>query len=278
MRSLITALVLYYVFTKIDFSNIYMQLLKVDLRWLALAVLVFNISQIVSAVRLNQYFKSINLNLKESYNLALYYVGMFYNLFLPGGIGGDGYKIYHLHKRHHIKVSDLFTASVLDRISGLIALLFLITISINFSSFAGLFKGLEFFSVAGSIVVFTIYLFVVKKWFAIYVNVLCSTNILSLVVQLIQIASATLVILSLNVHSGFVDYLTLFLISSIVVVLPVTVSGVGARELTFVYGFGMLGMDVYTGIAFAFIFFNITAVSSLIGALFLKSPEKYASA
>lgn len=54
----------------------------------------FNISKIISSIRLNRYFKDINLSLSQTYNLKLYYLGMFYNLFLPGGIGGDGYKIY----------------------------------------------------------------------------------------------------------------------------------------------------------------------------------------
>ena len=66
-----------------------------------------------------------------------------------------------------------------------------------------------------------------------------------------------------------IDVLVLFLISSIVAVLPITIGGVGVRELTFLYGFNYLGMSANSGVAFSFLFFIITMLSSLIGVLFI---------
>ena len=70
-----------------------------------------------------------------------------------------------------------------------------------------------------------------------------------------------------------VDYLTLFLVSSVVAVLPISIGGVGVRELTFLYGFGLLGSDANSGVLFSFLFFLITALSSLAGTLFLHKTE-----
>lgn len=64
--------------------------------WLAAAVLLFTLSKVASAERLRMLFQHIGLFLGRWSHLKLYWLGMYYNLFLPGGIGGDGYKIFLL--------------------------------------------------------------------------------------------------------------------------------------------------------------------------------------
>ncbi len=39
---------------------------------------------------------------------------MFYNLFLPGGIGGDAYKGYVLKKKYEVKTKSVVSILVLD--------------------------------------------------------------------------------------------------------------------------------------------------------------------
>ncbi len=69
--------------------------------------------------------------LLTSYNLRLYYTGMFYNLFLPGGVGGDVYKVMVLKKRE-LSILSATKATLLDRVTGLLVLLSLMIISANF--------------------------------------------------------------------------------------------------------------------------------------------------
>ncbi len=57
---------------------------------------------------------------------------MFYNLFLPGGIGGDGYKIYLLQKNYQTGTKKIFGAVLADRISGMVALVVLALIGVSF--------------------------------------------------------------------------------------------------------------------------------------------------
>src|SRR5690606_19345065 len=90
--------------------------------FLFLALITFVLSQIISASRLNTFFKGIGLKISEVYNFKVYLLGMFYNLFLPGGIGGDGYKIFLLRKKFKVRGRILFQAIFFDRLSGLWAL------------------------------------------------------------------------------------------------------------------------------------------------------------
>jgi glycosyltransferase 2 family protein len=113
------------VISKIDLNETKNTLLSANPFWLLVSLIFFNVSKWISAIRLNGFFRIAGLNLTFRYNLILYYVGMFYNLFLPGGIGGDGFKVYLLNRNFKAPVRTLIGATLLDRINGLVALIFL---------------------------------------------------------------------------------------------------------------------------------------------------------
>src|SRR5690606_41951136 len=56
------------------------------------------------------------------YTLSLHDALPIYNFFLPGGIGGDGYKIFFLKKTFQISRRQVLGAVFFDRLSGLWAL------------------------------------------------------------------------------------------------------------------------------------------------------------
>ncbi|MEZ4888120.1 MAG: lysylphosphatidylglycerol synthase transmembrane domain-containing protein [Chitinophagales bacterium] len=262
----LTILALYLVYRKIDPQLVKEAFLEVHFGWLFLAFLGYNASKIVSAFRLNHFFKSIELMLSDWFNLKLYYIGMFYNLFLPGGIGGDGYKVFILKKGSHQSVKALVSAALLDRISGLVALCFLALILFLFSSsFVSLqnYRWLIYLSIAGSYPAFYIGL---KLFFKRFISVFTITNLLSFAVQGIQVIAAFFILRALHVESGFVDYLTLFLVSSVVAAIPFTIGGIGAREMVFVYGNTFFGIETHIAVTFSLLFFLLNALSSFLGA------------
>jgi len=266
IKLLLSFTLLGFVLYKIDITKLESILKEVNIFYLFIAFLFFNFSKIISAIRLNYYFKEINIDLDLKKNLMLYYLGMFYNLFLPGGIGGDGYKAYLLNKKYHIKFSLIVQALLFDRISGLVSLIFLASFLFLFSSYSVTpFNYLAFLSL---ISVYFVFYFISKKLkkFMYYFK---QTTFLGFLVQLIQLFSALFIIYSLPDHVPIIDFLVLFLISSVVSVLPITIGGIGVRELTFLYGLQFIGYSPDIGIAFSFMFFFITLMSSLIGILFI---------
>jgi len=194
---------------------------------------------------------------------------MFYNLFLPGGIGGDGYKIYLLKKSHNAKVSRLITATLLDRLSGLIPLLFFAGVLFIFSDFYNLYRGLDWLVNIGVVAIFPLFYLLNYVLFKGYIEIFFQTTFLGSIVQLLQLLSALFIVYAIGYENNLVIFLTLFLLSSVVAVLPISVGGVGVRELTFLYGLTILNIDANGGVAFSLIFFLITAFSSFIG-VFLK--------
>ena len=78
-----------------------------------------------------------------------------------------------------------------------------------------------------------------------------------------------LIIRSLGDHSHLFTYVLIFLASSIVTQLPLSMGGLGAREVTVVYCLNILHIDPTVGLAMAMLYFIIQSLSNCIGVLFL---------
>lgn len=272
----LSATALYFVFRKIDAQETWNALLQTNGWFFALAVLAFNASKVVAAFRFKRLLYPLGIHLPDTYNICLLYVGMFYNLFLPGSIGGDGYKIYLLRQQYNTSVKRLAGATLLDRLSGLALLVVMTGGFLLFSSFTVAVPHYDAWVITGTLLVLPAFYGGVCWFFPLFRSQFLSTTHLSFWVQSGQVATAVCLLMSLSVGQHYLDYLTLFMVSSVVAVLPFTIGGVGARELVFLYGFQYLAIEQETAITFTLLFFLVTAVTSLIG-LFVstnKATEK----
>src|SRR3982750_1599808 len=118
----ITILCFWYISTKIDFTKAFDAFKKANWFFLVAALIFFILSKLLSAFRLNIYFRNIRLSIPELTNIKLYWLGMFYNLFLPGAISGDAYKVILLNRRYKTSYKKTSAAVLLDRFSGVLAL------------------------------------------------------------------------------------------------------------------------------------------------------------
>jgi uncharacterized protein (TIRG00374 family) len=208
----LTVLAVYVVIRRIDLDETRDIFLQANLFWLIIALVFFNLSKVLSAFRLNTYFKSLGLYLNNVNNLKLYYVGMFYNLFLPGGIGGDGYKVYLLNRQFKTPLKDLISATLLDRISGLVALLFLaflISSFLDLSSFTGwAIWGL----VGGALISYPGYYLSYRLLFRKFLASFHQTNFMSIGVQGLQLICAWFILLAIGVDDYYLEYQVVFLL------------------------------------------------------------------
>ena len=273
LKALFSALLLYLIFTRIPFSEVWEVLKKANPGYLGLALIAFGVSKWIAARRLNLYFERIEVPLTERSNLQLYLLGMFYNLFLPGGIGGDAYKGYLLHRTFGASGKRLASVLLLDRISGL-ALLFLYSALIVLwmapPELEAYQPGLWFLLPLGILVFWGVH----RKAFPLLQPVFWPSLGYSALVQLAQLISVYLILMALGVTDSVIEYLLVFLISSIVAVLPITIGGIGSRELVFFYGAQWLGLNEGTSIGISMTFFLITALVSLTGMWYhFKKPD-----
>lgn len=271
LKLIITFGAIGYVLLSIDVEKLTHLLLSANPLWLIGALIFFNLSKIVSSVRLSLYYSTLTITLTQLQHLRLYYIGMFYNLFLPGGISGDGYKIYLLNRHFHSGFKPLTAATLLDRISGLGALLALAGILFLFSHFISLYRFLLPLDIIALVCVLPALYLLNRLMFKPFLELFRITTLYAFGVQVLQLLSALCIVYAIGMENHLIDYLTLFLISSLIAVLPLSIGGIGLRELTFLYGFALIGGDTASAVSFSALFFIITALSSAIGA-FLKAP------
>tara|TARA_R110001592_G_scaffold96331_4_gene276749 strand:- start:59081 stop:59929 length:849 start_codon:yes stop_codon:yes gene_type:complete len=270
LKILLTGLALYLVFNKIDTKTTWKVIQASNPGWLFLAWMLFVISKFFSAIRLNIYFKDIGLQLPEMKNVKLYAIGMFYNLFLPGGIGGDGYKVYLLNKIHKIPVKQLLSAVLLDRGNGLAVLLWLMFCLMLILNLPWDFPVSMFWlGILGLVAIPPGFYLVMLLFFKQFMGTIPSSTGFSFLNQGLQLFSAYLILMSLGVQEQVIPYLFIFLVSSTVSVLPLTIGGVGARELVFVLAHEYVGIDQNVAVAFSLLFFLISMLTSLSG-VFVK--------
>ncbi len=267
LKLTISAAGVYIVFLKIDLVEILLLVKNSNWALLFASVVLFNASKILSSLRLNQYFQALDIKMNEIENLKLYYIGMFYNLFLPGGIGGDAYKVFLLNKKFGAPLKKISAAVLLDRISGMVALTFLAMI-LALTLFDIKVKIILMFGILFTFPIFKIASF---RYFPSFQRVFTPTTFQALGVQILQIIQVLVLIAALgHTQKDAIPYLFAFLISSAVTVLPISIGGVGVRELTFLILSTYLEMDITTAISISTLFFITTAISSLPGAI-LKS-------
>ena len=268
-KLLLTGLALFLVFRKIDTTQLFQIVKTIRWLWLIPAVLFFAGSKVATAFRLNLYFKNIGLDISERQNWRLYLVGMFYNLFLPGGIGGDGYKVYLLNKHYKTPVKSLVQASLLDRLAGLVAIVFLLLVlvlKVDLTLLTASQIPWEPLVGVAALLIFPAFWFLQQLLLKAFLPSFWKANAWSMAGQLAQLVCAWFILKSLGVTGNFLAYQLVFLLSSIVAVLPLTIGGVGARELVFVYAHTYVGIDEAVAVAFSLIFFLISAAVSLVGA------------
>lgn len=269
LKLILTGLAIWLVLQKISIQEITPLFKQVNWAVILFSLILFNYSKIISANRLLYFFKAEGIYLTSLQNLKLYYIGMFYNLFLPGGIGGDGYKVYILHSTLNVPFKNATRAIVWDRISGLIAIT-IISLCLSLSILPSYFQHSIYWIVALIIIVMPTFYWITIRFFPKYRETFKTTTLLAFGVQLTQILISVLIFFSLQVSiTDLPEYTIVFLASSLVSVIPISLGGVGIRELVFLTAAQYTSVIPEKAVTFTVIFFLITAVSSLIG-IFIK--------
>jgi len=272
LKVLLSALSLWLVFRQIDSRQLWQVLSQVHPGQLLLALGLYLVSRVLGAERLRLLFRQIGLELGLRPSLKLYWLGMYYNLFLPGGIGGDGYKVYLLNRLTGLPVKSLVTASLLDRVLGLLPLgyglallgFYLLPDTPYLQDMAYLRWWLLPAIPLGQVLAG----WLLERFFPAYRSALGAVTLQSLGVQGSQMLAILVLVQAVGAAGPMAGYLFIFLLSSVVSILPFTIGGAGARELTFLLGAKLFGLPTEAAVAVSLLFYLITALVSLSGVVF----------
>lgn len=265
VKILLSVVIVWLVLRNIDEQLLLATLRQVHPGWLLWTAAWFVFSKIVSAVRFNALLATENIQLSQTRNLRLYWLGMYYNLLLPGGISGDGYKIKLLMDAFGAPFKRLFAVTLLDRVGGVLALGQLCLLLAFGSAALQPYWWIGLLGLAASV---PFSLFVYKKLGGALSSVWGRTSLLSLLVQAAQLVATLGLVWALGESALWLEYSILFLVSSVVAMLPLTIGGTGARELTFLWGAAFLNIDAEKAVAIAFLFYLISTAIAFVGVVF----------
>lgn len=265
---------------KMDIDGLLSILKRVNIYLLLIAGGLYFISQAISSYRWK-----VLLDSPISYArvFSYYFIGCFFNNFLPTSIGGDVVKTYYIYKENE-NLGKSMASVFIDRYVGLGGLLSIATLGIIL-----VWKGIEAtpvrwiygLSMSGFIFVSSIMWAVdwggfIRKLRVFYEPLMSYRKRkkllllgfgISLIIQLLVISGVYFVGLGIGVNVGFGYFAVLFPLATLVTMIPVSISGIGVREGAMAYLFGLVGIRVEAAVSMSVLWFVAVAAVNLIGGL-----------
>lgn len=271
-------------FTRFDFTTILHVCLRATPAYFAGALLLYLLSQVVSALRWTNLARGIGFRATFAECLEYYTIGMFFGLVVPSTLGSDAARALYLGESPPGRAAA-FSTVLFDRLIGLVMLAAVAAVALM-GPHADLPVALE-------LLVVGISLSLTAGWFSIpWIarmlppeqrwrrlveeellpffrdrTLLGTAAMLSLCVHLVQIVSQWLLTwaLGLNVPFGFVAmYHPLVALAA---ALPLTIGGFGLREAAYAALLPYGGINADDAIALGLLWWAVAAIGGLGGGL-----------
>lgn len=271
LKLTVSALSLYIVFAKIDMKELALVFTKIGPVYFLVAALPYIAAQAASTLRwkllLPGHFRFRRL-------FSLYMIGSFFNSFLPGVIGGDAVKAYYLNKDAK-KISLTFASVFMDRYLGYAGLMIIGISAFPFAysyfsatAYRWIMPGIFAAFVVASILLFGLqlgrrfgYVAEIYDYFAglrSRKDIIVKAVLLSFVVQLLNFL---MVVILASAMGENIPVVLLFVFLPIIITIttvPISVSGLGVREGSFVLLLGIIGVrpEIATSLSLSWFFAN----------------------
>jgi len=264
IKGILSLIAIIYVLKRVNLVDIVTIIKSARYIYLVPAFFLFVISKVASAYRtlliLNQY----GIPISGWDNLKLYWTGMFYNLFLPGGIGGDVYKTVVINKMHENGLKISAGSVLIDRIAGVAALIVLALLCIPFTDLSSEYGWLP---AAGIPITIIGFIGIILIFLPYLIKIIGRLLIWSFMVQVFQMLAILLILGAFSINTDLIEYLLIFLISSIAAMLPISIGGIGIREMVFLKISDYLFLDQKVAVAISLTFYLITVFASSFGII-----------
>ncbi len=277
--------------------------------WLMIlpATLILFSTTLMQNLRWSIILRSFDLSVKYLHLYRIVLIGCFFNLFLPSSVGGDFFRAYYLSKHEKTGVPVAAATTLLDRISGMFALMLLGLVCSFFSpqSLGGIplqliFSGI-FLVFTGGIIVFfhpvphrilekllvrfkagglaekTPPIYEGTSRFRKNIPDMLKTTSLSLVIQVISISSVWVAARAMNIDAPFLLFLVFVPLINIAIAVPLTINGVGLREGMYFLLFSQIGVPMEASITLSlvtlFMYLGMALPGGFVYSIFKKDED-----
>jgi uncharacterized protein (TIRG00374 family) len=290
----LTALILW----KIDARAAGAALAAADWRWLAAAAALALVDRALNAYRWLMLLRPLAAGalLRLADVLRVFFVSTFVGTFLPASVGGDAVRAVALSK-HGVAMADSVASVLADRVFGTLSILLVAAGAVWFAPpstpawlapatavlavvavagvLVGLFsegaerlaRGLLGRLTRGKLHKAGTNLLQSLRRYAHSTGALSNVLVSSIAVQGLRIVQAWILGLSLGLDPGFTAYLVYIPVILVVMMLPISVSGIGTSQAAFVWLFAASDVSSADAFALSVLFVALGAVGNVPGGI-----------
>jgi uncharacterized membrane protein YbhN (UPF0104 family) len=262
--------------------------------YIGLAMLVYLVTQGFSAVRWTALARPLGIKTPFKAMLRYYLIGMFFNLFAPGTVGGDVSRVYYLVRDEEMRAQGHSVTTVhatmsvlMDRAIGMVVLVWLGAAGLllfpdyavphtarvaTFLLSLGLLLGALFTPLLRRLLPEDGHHLLVKlrlmfRSYRTHWRALLEAALLSLAVHLIQAWMHVLMGRALDLNVPYSFAIIVYPLVGTFAAIPISLNGLGLREGGYIFLLAVIGIGNEKGIAFGLLLFLVVALDSLIGGL-----------
>lgn len=305
MKLIVSISLVLWLFQRIGLQMILRQLASANWWWILAAVTTFAASNILGSLQWHILLRSQNVPVSFRQSLSFYHVGLFFNNFLIGNIGGDALRIYDVRRFSGDSTVAVSTV-VFDRfigfltltsiamvvsllwirrltsldavyVTGLVLLIWMIALFFLFNEKAGMMIGRIFSPLLPS--------GVAEKIQGIYSSInqlrhsrriLAQLFSISTTVQILRVLTHYWAALSVGAHTGIYYFFIFIPIIALLASLPISFGGIGVREQSAAVIFATVGLAASKVVTFEFLAYLVGILAALPGGLvfILRKEEK----
>jgi glycosyltransferase 2 family protein len=290
--------ILAYIFTKVvDIRQLWSKLIQANLFYVAAAVAVYFLVQGLSAYRWWLLLRPQGIQVRFSKILSFYFLGMYFNFFLPSAIGGDVFKVYYLNKETN-RLSASTASVFFDRDIGMGGLVLIATLAAIFAGtnvngvpLLPIFGIIGLGFIAANLALFyrptyallhkALSLFKMKKVDEKIERLFDSVNayrgkwgLIAITMAMsigVQIGCAFVNMLAARAigfdKAGWADYLVFIPTIGLISMIPISVGGTGWREGAYILFFQLAGATPDQAAALSVVWLGVVALTSLPGGV-----------
>jgi glycosyltransferase 2 family protein len=295
----VTGACLAYILWQLDVRRTVHILVHSNLGWFAGAVLVMLVGVPPMAFRWQKLLAAQGVRERLGWLMRSYLVSYTAGQVLPTAVGGDASRVYESARRHPGRIGDLTAIVLLERALGGVATLVLA--AVGFALAIGRYDVGAYIWIEGAFVVGTVVLGVMffslrargllrrfvpllrrvrlerplralyegVHFFRSRVGLMTWISALTLAVQAVRVLAIWMAGRSVGIHLSPRPYYVMGPLLFLVILVPFTINGLAVREAFFVSFLTQLGIDKESALATGFLFFVVTIVLALPGAVIL---------
>ena len=307
LKALVSISLLTILLINIDWDTVVGNLEKANLLFLATASLLNLAERFELTFKWNLLIKARNIFISFGRLFIINAIGSFLGLFLPSSLGTDVVKGYYLVKNNSeksVSVSSVFV----DRVLGMFSLLTFGVVSVFYAGDLIAKFNLKFIIVTLFVLAIIFFYIFQTNWTTKFLKKFSPKNsklkeifdnilklhssileyknfpgtllfafFITLLVQVSRVFTYYVIALSFGIHIPIIYFFLFVPLIMLVMMIPISVGGLGVREGAFVAFFSIAGMPVSDAVMISFMNSFLDIINTLLlgggGYLFYKSPD-----